>query len=157
MELNHIDENGQAKMVNVGNKPISRRKAVAAGKIVMSPDTVNAIKDGKIIKGNVLNTAVVAGIAAGKKTSELIPMCHNIVLDSLDVDITLGIDCVTVTATALAESKTGVEMEALTAAGVSLLTIYDMVKAIDKYMEIDKIRLIYKEGGKSGIFRREYE
>lgn len=157
MELSHIDKEGNAKMVNVEDKAPTKRTAVAEGKVYMSPQTIEAIISGEIKKGNVINTAKVAGIMAAKRTSVIIPMCHNLPLNGVDVDITAEDGGFKITAKSYTEAKTGVEMEALTAVSAAALTVYDMVKAIDKYMTISDIRLIYKEGGKSGVFRRNNE
>ena len=144
MELTHIDEKG-AKMVNVGAKDVTTRTARAKGEVAVSPETVDLLINGKTPKGDVFNTA---------RTAELIPMCHNIPLDCVSVDFTVS-DCVVeITAEATAVYKTGVEMEALTAVSVAALTVYDMLKAVDKYMTIGEIRLVYKAGGKSGVFER---
>lgn len=153
MELSHVDENG-AKMVDVGEKQVTRRTAVAHGAVMTKPETISLLLDGKTPKGEVLNTARVAGIMASKNTASLIPMCHNIPLDNVKIEFEVKPDRVEITATAVATYKTGVEMEALTAVTVSALTIYDMLKAVDKSMEIDDIYLASKEGGKSGIYKR---
>ena len=154
MNLTHINEKHNPKMVDVGNKEITKRVAVASGEIIMQKTTKKAILEEKTKKGAVLQTAIIAAIMGSKKTSELIPMCHNILIDGVDIDIEetdLGFK---ITATAKTTSKTGIEMEALTAVSVGLLTIYDMAKAIDREMVISNIKLEYKAGGKSGEFRR---
>ncbi len=153
MELSHVDENG-AKMVDVGEKQVTRRTAVAHGAVMTKPETISLLLDGKTPKGDVLNTARVAGIMASKNTASLIPMCHNIPLDNVKIEFEVKPDRVEITATAVATYKTGVEMEALTAVTVSALTIYDMLKAVDKSMEIGDIYLASKEGGKSGSYKR---
>lgn len=153
MELSHVDENG-AKMVDVGEKQVTRRTAVAHGTVMTKPETISLLLDEKTPKGDVLNTARVAGIMASKNTASLIPMCHNIPLDNVKIEFEVKPDRVEITATAVATYKTGVEMEALTAVTVSALTIYDMLKAVDKSMEIGDIYLASKEGGKSGIYKR---
>ena len=149
-KLTHLDESGKARMVDVGAKQPTQREAVASGRIRMSPDALAAIRDGQVPKGDVLAAARIAGIMAAKKTAELIPLCHPLALDSVTLDFTLEADGVRATASARLTGKTGVEMEALTATSVALLTIYDMAKAIDKGMIIDGVRLIAKRGGKSG-------
>ena len=149
-KLTHLDESGAARMVDVADKPRTAREATATGSITMSADALAAIRAGATKKGDVLAIARVAGIMAAKKTSDLIPLCHAIALSSVTVDFTFGAENITVTATARTIDATGVEMEALTAASVSLLTIYDMVKAIDRCMMIGNIRLVAKSGGRSG-------
>jgi len=147
-ELSHVDQHGRLRMVDVGDKVLSRRIAVAAGRVCMQQTTVAAIRANKLAKGDVLTCAKVAGIAAAKRTSELIPLCHNLVLSWVDVGFELEPDCVLVEATAKAEQVTGVEMEALTAVSVAALTLYDMCKAVDPAMRIECIRLVEKQGGK---------
>lgn len=148
--LTHIDSDGSARMVDVGEKAQTQRVAVAAGRITMTPAALAAIKAGDAPKGDVLGTARIAGIMAAKRTSDLIPMCHPLTIDAANVAFTLGDDWIQVVATASLTGRTGVEMEALTAASVALLTIYDMAKALDKGMVIADIRLVEKRGGKSG-------
>lgn len=152
-ELTHLDEHGKARMVDVGGKAETRRVAIAEGRIVMSPAALAAIRDGTVPKGDVLAAARIAGIMAAKKTAELIPLCHPLALDSATIDFGIEDDGVRVTASAALSGRTGVEMEALTAASVALLTIYDMAKAVDKGMVISGLRLIEKRGGKSGNWR----
>jgi len=152
--LTHLDEAGAAHMVDVGGKTPTRREAVARGRIDMVPEAVRAIRDGSAIKGDVLAVARVAGIMGAKKTSDLIPLCHPLPLTRVAVDLVVDDEGVMATATAATEGKTGVEMEALTAATVALLTIYDMAKAIDKGMTIRNIQLLTKIGGKSGDWAR---
>jgi cyclic pyranopterin phosphate synthase len=152
--LTHINEKNNPKMVDVGEKDITKRVAIASGKIRMKKETKEAIINEKTKKGAVLQTAIIAAIMGSKKTSELIPMCHNILIDGVDVDIQTLEDGFKIVVTAKTTSKTGIEMEALTAVSIGLLTIYDMAKAIDREMEIYDIRLEYKSGGKSGEFRR---
>ena len=154
MKLTHINEKHNPKMVDVGEKDITKRIATASGKIKMKKETKKHILEEKTKKGAVLQTAIIAAIMGGKKTSELIPMCHNILIDGIDIDIQESENGFKITATAKTHSKTGIEMEALTAVSVGLLTIYDMAKAIDREMEISDIKLEYKAGGKSGEFRR---
>ena len=140
-------------MVDVGGKPETARSATATGRIRMSAEALAAIRDGSGPKGDVLAAARIAGIMAAKKTGELIPLCHPLALDAVSVDFAFESDGVRVTATASLTGKTGVEMEALTAASVALLTIYDMAKALEKGMTIEGVRLLAKSGGKSGDWR----
>jgi cyclic pyranopterin phosphate synthase len=151
-KLTHVDESGRARMVDVGAKDDTERIAIARGEIVMKPETLALIRAGSIKKGDVLSVAQVAGIMAAKKTSELIPLCHPLALTKVDVDLALdeSLPGVQITATAKTVGKTGVEMEALTAVSVAALTVYDMVKAAEKTMKIQNIRLVEKHGGKSG-------
>ncbi len=148
--LTHIDEAGAARMVDVGGKAVTAREAIATGRITMSTDAAAAIGAGTAKKGDVLAVARVAGIMAAKRTSDLIPLCHPLPLTKVEIDLAVDATGVTATATASTEGKTGVEMEALTAATVTLLTIYDMAKAIDKTMVLSDIRVVAKSGGKSG-------
>jgi cyclic pyranopterin phosphate synthase len=148
--LTHIDETGAARMVDVGGKAVTAREAVASGRITMSTEAATAIGAGTAKKGDVLAVARVAGIMAAKRTSDLIPLCHPLPLTKVEIDLVVDETGVTATATASTEGKTGVEMEALTAATVTLLTIYDMAKAIDKTMVLSDIRVRAKSGGKSG-------
>jgi cyclic pyranopterin phosphate synthase len=143
-KLTHLDDKGKAQMVDVGYKPVTAREAVAEGFIVVAADTLRAITAGSVPKGEVLNTARIAGILAAKRCGELIPLCHPLPIDSVVVDFELLKDRIRITATARVTAKTGVEMEALTAVGVSALTIYDMCKAIDKTMVIEGVRLLKK-------------
>ena len=151
-QLTHLDENGHARMVDVGAKNDSERIAIARGEIVMKPETLALIKAGSIKKGDVLSIAQVAGIMGAKKTSELIPLCHPISLTKVDVELVLDelLPGIQITAMAKTIGKTGVEMEALTAVSVAALTIYDMAKAVEKTMKIQNVRLVEKHGGKSG-------
>ncbi len=153
--LTHLDSKGQARMVDVGGKAATHRVAIASGRITMSAAARAAIASGTVAKGDVFATARIAGIMAAKRTADLIPLCHPLGLDSVAVDFALDDAGVTATATATLTARTGVEMEAMTAVTVALLTIYDMAKAIDKAMVIDAVRLIEKRGGKSGIWRAE--
>ena len=148
--LTHIDEAGAARMVDVGGKAVTAREAIASGRITMSAEAAAAIGAGTAKKGDVLAVARVAGIMAAKRTSDLIPLCHPLPLTKVEIDLVVDETGVTATATASTEGKTGVEMEALTAATVTLLTIYDMAKAIDKTMVLSDIRVRAKSGGKSG-------
>ena len=155
MTFSHIDETGAARMVDVGGKAIVRRTAVAAGEVRMSPETVGLLREKALPKGEVLNTARIAGVMAAKKTPELRPLCHGIELSSVDVEFEVGEDRVGISATARANDRTGVEMEALTAVSVAALTVYDMCKAVDKGITIERVRLEAKTGGKSGPYRRD--
>lgn len=149
-KLTHLDSDGAAHMVDVGGKPATARRAVASGRIAMSPEALAAIREGNAPKGDVLGTARIAGIMAAKRTGELIPLCHPIGLEAVNIEFAYEADAIRATATASLTGKTGVEMEAMTAASIALLTIYDMAKAIDKGMVIEAVRLIAKTGGKSG-------
>jgi cyclic pyranopterin monophosphate synthase len=153
--LTHLDEAGNAAMVDVSGKAETVREAVAEGRITMSAEALAAIRDGAVKKGDVLATARIAGIMAAKKTSELIPLCHPLMLSKVAVDFEFEADGIRVTALARLSGQTGVEMEALTSASVALLTLYDMAKALDKGMVISGIRLLSKTGGKSGDWRAE--
>lgn len=144
MKLTHVDARGRAKMVDVSGKPIQLREAVARGSIRLQPATLRLIKSNRIAKGDVLNTARLAGIQAAKRTGELIPLCHPLSLSHVDVDLLLKRDRIEITGTAKISAQTGVEMEALTAVTVAALTIYDMCKAVDKTMVIGEIRLVSK-------------
>ncbi len=155
--LTHLDQAGAAHMVDVGGKADTRREAVATGRITMSAAAAQAIATGAAAKGDVLAVARIAGIMAAKRTSELIPLCHPLPLTRIAVDLAPDAGGVTVTATCATTGKTGVEMEALTAASVALLTIYDMAKAIDRGMTIGGVRLSAKSGGKSGDWRIDEE
>ncbi|MGH6617286.1 cyclic pyranopterin monophosphate synthase MoaC [Sphingomonas sp.] len=148
--LTHLDEAGAAQMVDVSGKQVTAREAIATGRITMSREAASAIRDGAVAKGDVLAVARVAGIMAAKHTSDLIPLCHPLPLSHVAIELRIDDTGVDATATATTDGKTGVEMEALTAVSVTLLTIYDMAKAIDKAMIIDGVRLLSKTGGKSG-------
>ena len=151
MSLTHLDEKGAARMVDVSEKSSTVRVAVAEAKVKMLPQTLAMIIEGKHAKGDVLAVARIAGIQAAKKTSDLIPLCHPLMLSSVKVELEAdGTEYIKITATCKLTGQTGVEMEALTAASVAALTIYDMCKAVDKGMIIEQIRLMQKTGGKSG-------
>jgi cyclic pyranopterin phosphate synthase len=154
--LTHLDERGQAAMVDVSEKAVTTREAVAAGEVRMLPATLEAIAAGSVPKGDVLAAARIAGIMAAKKTPELIPLCHTLLLTKVAVDfeIDMAESRVLITATVRCNGQTGVEMEALTAVSVAALTIYDMAKALEKTMTIGAVRLLEKTGGKSGEWRR---
>ncbi|HVN16161.1 MAG TPA: cyclic pyranopterin monophosphate synthase MoaC [Anaerolineales bacterium] len=151
-KLTHLDEQGRAHMVDVGDKPDTERVAIARGEVHMKKATFDLIRAGQIKKGDVLTVAQIAGITASKRTSELIPLCHPLPLTKVDVDLQLdeSLPGVVITATAKTIGKTGVEMEALTAVSVAALTVYDMAKAAEKTMRIQNIRLVEKHGGRSG-------
>lgn len=151
--LTHLDAEGSARMVDVGGKAQTARRAVASGRITMSAAALAAIRAGDAPKGDVLGTARLAGIMAAKRTGDLIPLCHPLGLEAVSIDFALADDAITVTAAASLTGKTGVEMEAMVAASVALLTIYDMAKAIDKGMIITEVCLIEKTGGKSGHWK----
>lgn len=153
-KLTHLNDAGQAAMVDVSAKAATMRVAVASGRISMSSDALAAIRDGIAQKGDVLATARIAGIMAAKRTSELIPLCHPLMLSKVAVDFTMNDGGISATATAQLTGQTGVEMEALTAVSVALLTLYDMAKSLDKAMVISDIQLLEKRGGKSGDWRR---
>jgi len=156
-ELTHLDESGAARMVDVGAKPATARSATAAGTIQMTRQALDAVRARSGPKGDVLAAARIAGIMGAKKTAELIPLCHPLGLDSITVDFAFLADGIEVTATAGLTARTGVEMEAMTACCVTLLTIYDMAKAVDEAMVIGHVRLLEKTGGKAGLWRRERE
>ncbi len=143
-KLSHIDDRGAANMVDVSAKPRVRRTATAAGRIALAPATIKLIADGMLKKGDCLAAARIAGISAAKKTADLIPLCHNIAIDSIRVDFHTVADSIEITAKAICTDKTGIEMEALTAVAASALTIYDMCKAVDKKMKIENIHLVEK-------------
>ena len=153
-ELTHIDDNGNAHMVDISDKQNSFRTAKAACSIQMSLETLKIISDGNSKKGDVLNVARIAGIQGAKRTSELIPLCHPISLTKINLDLTLNdkIPGIEIISTVKTTGPTGVEMEALTAASISALTVYDMVKSLDKSIIIKDLRLIFKDGGKSGLY-----
>lgn len=156
MRLTHLDETGRARMVDVGDKAESRRTAVAEGRVRMSPAAYEAVQTQAVAKGDVLRIAEVAGTQGAKRTSELIPLCHPLALDAVRVEAVLdeGLPGVRVMATASAVARTGVEMEALTGVVVACLTVYDMVKSIDRGMAIEDVRLLSKTGGTRGDYAR---
>ena len=151
-QLTHLDESGQAKMVNVGSKPDTERVAVARGKVHMQPQTLQLIAEGNMKKGDVLTVAQLAGVMAAKRTSDLIPLCHPLLLSHIDITCRLNRaeSCVDIEAVVRLTGKTGVEMEALTAVTIAGLTIYDMAKAVDRNMRLTDVRLVRKAGGQSG-------
>ena len=149
-KLTHFNESGRSKMVDVSEKADTKRVAIAKGSIIMKPETIKLIQDGKMKKGDVLAVAQVGGIMGAKKTSDIIPMCHNIFLTGCDIEFEIKDNEIIIEATSKTFGKTGVEMEALSAVSICALTIYDMCKAVDKEMRITDIRLVKKTGGKSG-------
>ena len=152
ISLTHLDAQGHARMVDVGDKPVTQREAVARGQVSMQPETLRLIQEGLTKKGDVLAIAQLAGIMGAKRTAELIPLCHPLPLDRVNVELELdeGHSRVNITATAKTSARTGVEMEALTAVSVAALTLYDMCKGVDRGMRIEAIRLVRKQGGRSG-------
>jgi cyclic pyranopterin phosphate synthase len=157
-DLTHFDEHGDARMVDVGEKPVTVRVAKASGRVEMRAETLQRIRDGQVAKGDVLAVARLAGIMAAKRTAELVPLCHTLPLDAVDVAFDVaGETTLAISATAKATARTGVEMEALTAVSIAALTVYDMCKAVDKQMTIEAIRLEEKSGGRSGQFVRQEE
>jgi len=155
--LSHIDSKGSAKMVDVSEKPVTLREATASGSVYMNKETLNLINENRITKGNVLETARLAGIMSAKRTGTLIPLCHPLNLTSVDIDFKVDQkrNCIDILATVRCSGPTGVEMEALTAVSVTALTIYDMCKAVDREMIISDIMLLEKKGGKSGHWKRK--
>jgi len=153
--LTHFDASGRARMVDVGEKEVTHRVAIAAGRVEMQPETVALIREGRAAKGDVLGVAQVAAIMGAKRTHELIPMCHPLLLTRIEVGFELTEAAVEITARVETRGQTGVEMEALTAVSAAALTIYDMVKAVDRGMTIGEIRLERKEGGRSGVWVRD--
>ena len=156
-DLTHFDSDGKAHMVNVGDKPVTDRVAVAKGHITMAPGTLGKIREGGFGKGDVLGVARLAGIMGAKQTANLIPLCHPLGLDHVAVDLEADdtLPGVRITATCRVTGRTGIEMEAMTAVSVAALTIYDMCKAVDRAMVIGAVRLTHKSGGKSGVFDAE--
>ncbi|MGD2155930.1 MAG: cyclic pyranopterin monophosphate synthase MoaC [Anaerolineales bacterium] len=151
-QLSHLDDQGRARMVDVSHKPVSERIAVAKGEVIMEPETLELIRKQGFKKGDVLTIAEIAGVMGAKRTAELIPLCHPLPLDQIIVDLKLDSELpgVIITVRALTSAKTGVEMEALTAVSLAALTVYDMVKSVEKSMKISNIRLVEKRGGQSG-------
>ena len=154
MALTHLNERGEARMVDIGHKPASRRRAVARATLEAREETIAAITGGELGKGDALAVARIAGIMAAKKTADLIPLCHPLALSRVEVDITADGTALVVMASAETTGPTGVEMEAMTAAAVAALTLYDMAKGIDRGMRISAVELVEKTGGKSGDWRR---
>ena len=151
--LSHVDAGGRVRMVDVSEKPVTAREAVARGRITMSPQALRIVRSGAIAKGDPLQTARLAGIMAAKRTADLIPLCHPLPLSHVDVELRELADGYEIEARARTTAQTGVEMEALTAVAIAALTVYDMVKAVDKGMVIGEIRLVEKRGGRSGEYR----
>jgi len=153
----HLNDQGRARMVNVGDKNITERKAVARGRVYMKPETLDLVEKGNMKKGDVLAVAQVAGIMGAKRTPDIIPMCHPLNISGIDIDIEINHDLVSVDikAEASVSDRTGVEMEALTAVSVAALTVYDMCKAVDREMVIGDIELLEKSGGRSGNYVKE--
>jgi cyclic pyranopterin monophosphate synthase len=154
-EFTHFDARGQAAMVDVGSKPITERTATARARVVMQPATAALIRSDGAKKGDVLGVARIAGIMAAKRTSDLIPLCHPLPISAVWIELTAADDAVEIAATVRTTGQTGVEMEALTAASVAALTVYDMCKSVDRGMRIEALRLTHKAGGKSGEFTQE--
>ena len=152
-DLSHIDKHGRARMVDVGDKPVTARKASATGIVTCQLLTLDLLKESKVPKGNVIGTAELAGVMAAKRTADLIPLCHPLPIDAVQVTVEPRDGAIRVEATVKTRWRTGVEMEALTAVSGACLTVYDMVKAIDRGMRIEGIRLLSKEGGRSGPWR----
>jgi len=153
--LTHFDKDGAAHMVDVSEKPDTTRVAVAVGSISMAPATLALIQEGRAKKGDVLGVARLAGIMAAKKTHDLIPLCHPLALSKVSVELEAAGDRIEIKSTVKTTGPTGVEMEALTAVNIAALTVYDMVKAVDRSMVISDVRLVFKEGGKSGTFQAD--
>ena len=153
-QLTHLDEDGSARMVDVSGKAVTKRRAVASGKVLVSPTVIGLLRGEGVPKGDALGVARVAGIMAAKQTPALIPLCHPLAISAVTVDLTVADDGVEIEATVTTTDRTGVEMEALTACSVALLTIYDMCKAVDRGMTISGVRLMEKRGGKSGQYTR---
>jgi cyclic pyranopterin phosphate synthase len=150
--LSHLDESGAAHMVDVTGKGATKRTAIAAGTLITTPEVVSLIASGGLPKGDALATARVAGILAAKRTSDLIPLCHPLALTGIDVDFDIGATEIAITATVHTTDRTGVEMEAMTAVAVAGLTVYDMIKAVDPAARIEGVRVLRKEGGKTGVW-----
>jgi cyclic pyranopterin monophosphate synthase len=152
--LTHLDEHGSARMVDVGAKPVTERFARARAVVRMTPETAERVRAGDLPKGDIVAVTRIAAIQAAKKTSELIPLCHPLPLTHVDVELELGDDAVTIVAEARTKAETGVEMEALTAASVGALTVYDMVKGVERGVTVERVELLDKTGGKSGDWHR---
>jgi cyclic pyranopterin monophosphate synthase len=156
-ELTHLDERGHARMVDIGSKPVARREAVARARLRLSPETASALADRRLPKGDALPVARLAGIMAAKRTPELIPLCHTVAVASVDVQVDVDVEAglAEVTATVRASDRTGVEMEALVAASLGALALYDMVKAVERGAVIERVELLSKTGGQHGDWQRE--
>ena len=157
VKLTHIGDDGEARMVDVSDKDVTDRSATARGSVLMAPETLKLIIDGTVKKGDVISVARLAGIMAAKRTADLIPLCHPLALNKIDVDLSCDPDrnAVDIVATCRVSGRTGVEMEALTAVSTAALTVYDMCKAVDRGMQLADIRLVHKAGGKSGEFKAD--
>lgn len=154
-EFSHIDRKGEARMVDIGAKEVTRRVAVAAATVQTTRETIELLVRGELAKGNVIAVAKIAGIMAAKRTADLIPLCHPLSLEDVDIDMVIGDHSIDIRSRVSLTGRTGAEMEALTAVSIAALTIYDMCKAVDRRMEIGGIRLLEKSGGRSGHFRRD--
>jgi cyclic pyranopterin phosphate synthase len=156
-KLTHIGDDGEARMVDVSDKDVTDRTATARGSVLMAPETLKLIIDGTVKKGDVISVARLAGIMAAKRTADLIPLCHPLALNRIDVDLSCDPDrnAIEIVATCRVSGRTGVEMEALTAVSTAALTVYDMCKAVDRGMQLTDIRLVHKAGGKSGEFKAD--
>ena len=156
-KLTHIGDDGEARMVDVSDKDVTDRTATARGSVLMAPETLQLIIDGTVKKGDVISVARLAGIMAAKRTADLIPLCHPLALNRIDVDLSCDPDrnAIEIVATCRVSGRTGVEMEALTAVSTAALTVYDMCKAVDRGMQLTDIRLVHKAGGKSGEFKAD--
>lgn len=154
-KLTHLDADGRARMVDVGDKPVSHRTARAEAKLLATPETLDIVRSGTAKKGDVITVSEIAGVMGAKKTADLIPLCHPLPLSKINVKIEIEETCLRVTTETRTQGQTGVEMEALTAASVAALTLYDMLKAVDKSMTIEGLRLLEKTGGVSGDFKRD--
>jgi cyclic pyranopterin phosphate synthase len=152
-ELSHLDDQGRACLVDVGDKPVTARRAVAEAVLVTGADVMAAVREGRTPKGNAFEAARLAGVMAAKRTAELIPLCHALPLDHVSVDFEPGEDSIRIVSTVTASARTGVEMEALTAAAVAGLTLYDMLKALSRSMVLGRVRLLVKSGGRRGDYR----
>lgn len=153
--LSHLDDRGAARMVDVTAKPVTARSATASGTVHTTVEVIGMITSGGLPKGDALPTARIAGVLAAKRTSELVPMCHQVALSGVDVDFRIGVSQVDVSASVRTTDRTGVEMEALTAVTVAALTVYDMIKAVDPAARLDDIRVVRKEGGRNGVWSRQ--
>lgn len=154
MEFTHLDEQGAARMVDVSGKPVTARTAIAAGRFVTTPEVIDLLRRDGLPKGDALAVARIAGLAAAKRTPDLVPLCHPVALHGVTVDLDVGVDSIDITATTRTADRTGVEMEALTSVVVAGLALYDMVKAVDRSARLTDVRLMAKDGGRSGSWRR---
>jgi cyclic pyranopterin phosphate synthase len=154
VEFTHLDEQGAARMVDVSGKPVTARTAIAAGRFVTTPEVIDLLRRDGLPKGDALAVARIAGLAAAKRTPDLVPLCHPVALHGVTVDLDVGVDSIDITATTRTADRTGVEMEALTSVVVAGLALYDMVKAVDRSARLTDVRLMAKDGGRSGSWRR---